>query len=82
MAVPKLKVSCNISTVYIVDTKEIKLRPTSQTLFFASIIPNCVSFVTHFIRWGQVLPVQTSTLTFTGADAIFIHSGRILEGKT
>lgn len=80
MEVPKLKVSCKTSTVYIVDTKEIKLRPTSQTLFFASIIPKCVSFVTHFIRWGHVLPVQT--LTFTGADAIFIHSGRILEGKT
>lgn len=79
MAVPNLKVYCNTSTVYIVDTKEIKLRPTSQTLFFASIIPKCVSFVTHLIRWGQVLPVLT--LTFTGADALFIHSGCILEGK-
>lgn len=75
-----MKVSCNTSTFYKVDTKEIKLRPTSQTLFSASIIPKCVSFVTHFIRWGHILQVQT--LTFTGADAIFIHSGRILEGKT
>lgn len=74
MEVPKLKVSCNTSTVYKVDTKEIKLRPTSQTLFFACIIPKCVSFVTNFIRWGQVLPMQT--LTFTGADAIFVHSRR------
>lgn len=73
MAVPKLKVSCNTSTVYVVDIKKNQTQTDITNSIFCKYYTEMRIICYSFLKMGT---------SCTGANAIFIHSGRILEGKT